>query len=262
MILGSVAFIVLAAAAAVQIVFIFIRGKRPDPASHFLLLAGAALLLADLVARSVAIGFVAVTNLFESLEFFAAAVALAAAGYRFASGEKAQPFVLFGAALVAVLLLALASSPLAPKDLEPPVPALRSGWLALHVTLAFMGEAFFAVGFVAALAFFFTRDPARKAALERTMAASIAIGYPVFAAGALICGAIWAQAAWGRFWSWDPKETWALVTFLIYTAFLHTRLVMKLRGALSAALAAAGFVFALFTFLGVNFLLPGLHSYR
>jgi ABC-type transport system involved in cytochrome c biogenesis permease subunit len=262
MTLGTAAFIVLAAAAAVQIVFLFIRrAGRPDPVSHYLLLAAAGLLLADLAARSVAIGFIAVTNLFESLEFFAAMIALAAAGYRLLARERALPFILFGASLLAVLLMSLASSPLAPQGLQPPVPALRSGWLALHVTLSFLGEAFFAVGFMAALAFLFAKDPERKERIERVMATAIMIGYPIFTVGALICGAIWAQTAWGSFWSWDPKETWALVTFLVYTAFLHTRLIMKLRGKLSAVFAATGFVLALFTFLGVNLLLPGLHSY-
>jgi ABC-type transport system involved in cytochrome c biogenesis permease subunit len=72
---------------------------------------------------------------------------------------------------------------------------------------------------------------------------------------------IWANFAWGSYWSWDPKETWALITFLVYTAYLHTRIIMKIDGTVSAILAAVGFVFTVFTFAGVNFLLSGLHSY-
>ena len=98
--------------------------------------------------------------------------------------------------------------------------------------------------------------------MDRLVATSIGIGYPVFTAGALIFGAVWAETAWGAWWSWDPKETWALITWLIYTAYLHTRLVRKLRGAWSAVLAIGGFVAMAFTFFGVNFLLSGLHSYR
>ncbi len=72
---------------------------------------------------------------------------------------------------------------------------------------------------------------------------------------------MWAQAAWGAYWSWDPKETWALITWLTYTAYLHTRLVPGLRGKASATLSIVGFAFTIFTFFGVNFLLSGLHSY-
>ena len=93
------------------------------------------------------------------------------------------------------------------------------------------------------------------------MAAAVGIGYPVFTAGALVFGAIWAETAWGSWWSWDPKETWALITWLIYTAYLHTRLVKKMRGRTSALLAIIGFLATVFTFFGVNYLLSGLHSY-
>ena len=93
------------------------------------------------------------------------------------------------------------------------------------------------------------------------MYTTIIIGYPIFTAGALIFGAIWAEAAWGSYWSWDPKETWALVTWLVYTAFLHSRLVMKLKGRVSAIFSLVGFIFTIFTFWGVNYLLAGLHSY-
>ncbi len=90
---------------------------------------------------------------------------------------------------------------------------------------------------------------------------AIGIGYPIFTAGGLIFGAIWAETAWGRWWGWDPKETWALITWLVYTAFLHTRLVKRLRGRTSSVLAVVGFAATVFTFFGVNFLLSGLHSY-
>ncbi len=97
--------------------------------------------------------------------------------------------------------------------------------------------------------------------MDRLMATSIGIGYPIFTAGALVFGAIWAETAWGSWWSWDPKEIWALITWLIYTAYLHTRLVRKMRGRVSAVLVIVGFLATLFTFFGVNFLLSGLHSY-
>jgi cytochrome c-type biogenesis protein CcsB len=170
-------------------------------------------------------------------------------------------FVLFGGTIIALALLAISSSPLAPHAIQPPIPALRSFWLVLHVTFSFIGEAFFVVSFIAALGYLISRKEERRAELDRLVATAIGIGYPVFTVGALVFGAIWAETAWGAWWSWDPKETWALITWLLYTAYLHTRLVKKLRGRTSAMLAIVGFVATLFTFFGVNYLLPGLHSY-
>ena len=77
----------------------------------------------------------------------------------------------------------------------------------------------------------------------------------------MIIGAIWADQAWGAYWSWDPKETWAFVTWLIYVVYLHLRIRRELPGKTAAVVAVIGFVCVIFTYLGVNYLLPGLHSY-
>jgi cytochrome c-type biogenesis protein CcsB len=77
----------------------------------------------------------------------------------------------------------------------------------------------------------------------------------------IITGAIWAEYAWGRYWSWDPKETWSLITWFLYAALLHQRLAIGWRGRRAAIMAIVGFLAILFTFLGVSYLLPGLHSY-
>ncbi|UOF89869.1 c-type cytochrome biogenesis protein CcsB [Fodinisporobacter ferrooxydans] len=90
---------------------------------------------------------------------------------------------------------------------------------------------------------------------------AIAIGYPVFTLGALVFAMLWAQEAWGSYWSWDPKETWALITWLYYTAYLHLRLTKGWEGKKSAWMAVAGFVVILFLLVGVNFMIVGLHSY-
>jgi ABC-type transport system involved in cytochrome c biogenesis permease subunit len=262
MIFSTIAFFALVAALAVQVIFLLKKSSEPDPFSHFLVLGSALLLIANLIERSVQINFVAVTNTFESLVFFAAAICLVLFVYRLVAGAKTFPIVLFGGTILSVILLAVASSPIAPKDVVPPVPALQSAWLVLHVTMAFIGESFFVVGFIAAILYLAAKDDAVKASIDRVMYISIIIGYPIFTAGALIFGAIWAQFAWGSYWSWDPKETWALITWLTYTAFLHTRFVKKWRGKVSAILSIAGFVFTIFTYFGVNFLLAGLHSYR
>ncbi|TJY44609.1 c-type cytochrome biogenesis protein CcsB [Cohnella pontilimi] len=90
---------------------------------------------------------------------------------------------------------------------------------------------------------------------------AIAIGYPIFTLGALIFAMIWAQIAWSRFWGWDPKEVWALITWLFYTAYLHLRLSRGWQGSKSAWLAVIGFLVVLFTLIGVNLVIAGLHSY-
>jgi ABC-type transport system involved in cytochrome c biogenesis permease subunit len=259
--LAVIAFALLALAAVAQVVYLLRRERRLDPFSHYLLAAAAALLLAGIVERSVRIRFVAVTNTFESLVFFAGVTALVLFLYRLLAGERLLPLVTFGGTVISLALLAIASSPAIPKEVLPPIPALQSYWLVLHVTLSFIGESFFIVGFVASVLYLAARDEERKKTLDRLTYTAIGIGYPIFSAGALIFGAVWAQTAWGSYWSWDPKETWALITWLVYTAFLHTRLVKKLRGRLSAILSIVGFVFTVFTFFGVNYLLSGLHSY-
>ncbi len=90
---------------------------------------------------------------------------------------------------------------------------------------------------------------------------NIAIGFPIFTLGGLIFGAIWADQAWGKYWSWDPKETWSLITWFVYAFYLHARFLRGWRGSKIAMVAVIGFVCTVFTYLGVNLLLSGLHSY-
>lgn len=90
---------------------------------------------------------------------------------------------------------------------------------------------------------------------------AIAVGFPVFTLGGLIFGAVWADQAWGRYWSWDPKETWSLITWFVYAFYVHARLLRGWRGIKIAIVALVGFISTIFTYLGVNLLLSGLHSY-
>jgi ABC-type transport system involved in cytochrome c biogenesis permease subunit len=235
--------------------------KRELLFSYFLLPGAALLLFATTAMRSAYIRFFAVTNNYESLLFFSGVIAGVIFLFRIRSKTKLPPLVAFVGTLVAIVLLAVASSPSMPKELLPPVPALRSHWLILHVTFSFIGEAFFVLAFSASIYYLAVRSDEKKQAADRLISTSIGIGYPVFTAGALIFGAIWAQYAWGSYWSWDPKETWALVTWIVYTGYIHTRFVRKLKGRMSALLSIVGFAFTMFTFFGVNFLMSGLHSY-
>ncbi len=262
--ISLIAFFLLIGILIIQIVFIIRGDKKPDPFTHYLLLAVSLLLFSITIYRSITIKFVAITNTFESLVFFSAVICLVLFIYRLKAKEKAIELLIFGATIIAFILLSIASSPIAPKKIAPPIPALRSYWLVLHVTFSFIGESFFVVSFVTGIYYLASvkrGDTEKMATLDRLTATFIAIGYPIFTAGALIFGAIWARYAWGSFWSWDPKETWALITWLVYTAYLHARFLGKLRGKFSAVIAIIGFLFTIFTFFGVNYLLSGLHSY-
>jgi len=97
--------------------------------------------------------------------------------------------------------------------------------------------------------------------LEEIEYKSIAIGFPLFTLGGLLMGAIWANSAWGKYWSWDPKETWSLITWFVYALYLHARFIGGWRGKRVAILAVVGFVAVIFTYLGVNLVLSGLHAY-
>jgi len=259
--IGTLAFIGVLGAAIFQIAALFGKSGKSDPVSPWLLAASALLFVGITIERSIRIGFIALTSTYESLMFYSAFIMAIVIWYRFQKKQVYSRFVAFGATMCALVLAAIASSPLLPKEALPPIPALRSGWLVAHVALSFVGEAFFIVSFVASIAFLATKDEAKRLGYDRLTYTAIAVGYPIFTAGALIFGAIWAEQAWGTWWGWDPKETWALITWLVYTLYLHVRLIMKKKDATPSWIAVIGFLCTVFTFFGVNYLLPGLHSY-
>jgi ABC-type transport system involved in cytochrome c biogenesis permease subunit len=259
--IATLCFIAILVAVILQVVYLFRKDEKKDPISLWLLGAATVGFLGITLARSISIGFVALTSTYESLLFYSAFIMILAIGYRFQKRIPYSKIIGFGATVGALVMAAIASSPLLPKEALPPIPALRSLWLVIHVALSFVGEAFFVISFVSAIAFLATRDEKKKLEFDRITYTAVAVGYPIFTAGALIFGAIWAEQAWGRWWSWDPKETWALITWMVYTLYLHVRLIMKKKDATASWIAVIGFLCTVFTFFGVNYLLPGLHSY-
>jgi len=221
-----------------------------------------------LVLRAFESGHAPFTNMYESLSFLSWASILAyiiiETKYKI---QKAGPYLM----LIVIALMALASSPLMPKEATPLVPALQSYWLWLHVSVTLLGEAFFAVAFITSIMYLVADSKEkRKGGVKSGLSAerldsisyrSIAIGFPLFTLGGIVFGMIWAYKAWGSYWSWDPKETWSLITWFVFALYLHTRIVMGWKGRRSAYVAIIGFVAALFTYFGVNYLLAGLHSY-
>ena len=166
--------------------------------------------------------------------------------------------VTLGSTLVAVVLVGIASSPLVSTEAGPVMPALRSIWLPLHIALAFVGEAFFTVAFVGSAVWLLR---GHSPPLDRLVYRSIAVGYGLFTIGGLIFGAIWAQIAWGRYWAWDHKETWALVTWIVYSIYLHARLRRWGQGRVAHIISVVGYLTAMFTLFGVNILYRSLHAY-
>lgn len=207
------------------------------------------------------IGHAPLSNLYESLVFFSWSVALGLIVVWKKFGEDLVP--LFGAPIV---FLILASTFLIDPNIRPLIPALQSNWLVAHVFTCFLGYAGFAVSFVAAILLLVSRASANiasvlpdKRLLDEIVYRSILIGFPLLTLG-IITGAAWAEHAWGSYWSWDPKETWSLITWLVYAGFLHARLSRGWSGRRTALLSVIGFFAVMFTYFGVNYL-PGLHSY-
>jgi cytochrome c-type biogenesis protein CcsB len=166
--------------------------------------------------------------------------------------------------LLAVLLLAYASLGV-DATIKPLMPALKSNWLLVHVMTAFLGYAAFAVAFGSGVLYLVQERKPRASLpplplLDNLMYRATMLGFLLLTLG-ILTGAVWAESAWGRYWSWDPKETWSLITWLIYATLLHARLLKGWQGRRIAWLAVLGFVAVLFTYFGVSFLLSGMHAY-
>lgn len=159
------------------------------------------------------------------------------------------------------------------KNAENLMPALQSYWLYIHVFTSIISYAAFAVSFGTSIMYLFKnsmeRNKSKSELNKRIPSLDVLddISYKFIAVGILflliviISGAIWAEFAWGRYWSWDPKETWSLITWLVYAAYLHARFTYGVRGVGAAVMSLFGFIFVLFTFFGVNYFLSGLHAY-
>jgi cytochrome c-type biogenesis protein CcsB len=151
------------------------------------------------------------------------------------------------------------------------MPALRSSWLGIHVSTVIIAYGAFGVSFVLSILFlvrgkmkengFWDTHIPKKEKLDTISYRCVSLGM-MFLTVTIFIGGIWAENAWGSYWTWDPKETWALVTWLIYLVYLHLRIRRDWNGRTAAIFGVVGFVCVLFTYIGVNTLLPGLHSYK
>ena len=221
-----------------------------------------------LITRYAEAGHTPVTNLHESLSFFAWMVmgVLLTVHFRYR-------VEILGAFITPIALILMLFALALPKEILPLAPVLRSFWHPLHVVFAFLGNAIFALAFCCGVMYLIQErqlKSKRMGAITKRLPPlkvlddlnyqSLKFGFPLLTLG-IITGAVWANYAWGRYWDWDPKETWSLITWLLYAALLHQRLTVGWRGRKAAIMAIVGFLAVLFTFLGVNLLLSGLHTY-
>ena len=212
------------------------------------------------------IGHIPVSNLYEVFILFVLITAMFYLYYEqhYKTRQLGAFVMLVIVAAVAFLLWYTVSRDAA--DIQPLVPALQSWWMKIHVPANFIGYGTFALAAMVGTAYLLKshgiladRLPALEV-LDDVMYKASSVGFAFFTV-ATILGALWAAEAWGGYWSWDPKETWALIVWLNYAAWLHMRLMSGLRGRPAAWWALIGLLVTTFAFLGVNMFLSGLHSY-
>jgi cytochrome c-type biogenesis protein CcsB len=206
------------------------------------------------------IGHAPLSNFYESLIFYAWCVSFVQIIMK---KRLSFPIITMLASLIALFFMGYASiSPSIENHIQPLIPALQSNWLHIHVITCFISYAAFVISFISSLLYLIKWKGVipPEETLEEINYRSIVVGFPSLSAG-ILTGAVWAHYAWGSYWSWDPKETWSLITWIVYALFLHARFVKGWRGKRIAMLSIIGFLSVIFTYLGVNFILSGLHSY-
>jgi cytochrome c-type biogenesis protein CcsB len=214
------------------------------------------------------IGHAPLSNMYESLVFFSWTLVVI---YLVIEYRYKTPIIGAFATPIAFLAMAYASlSPNISDRIQPLVPALKSNWLIAHVITCFFGYAAFAIAFSISLMYLFKqKDKEGKSkllarfpsfhALDELTHQMVMFGFLFLSIG-IITGAVWANSAWGSYWTWDPKETWSLITWFIYATLLHARMMRGWYGKRIAYLSIIGFTAVIVTYFGVNYL-PGLHSY-
>ena len=214
------------------------------------------------------IGHAPLSNMYESLVFFAWTI-----GVIYLVVEQTYKNRIIGAFATPLAFLAMAYASLSPNindRIQPLIPALKSNWLIAHVVTCFIGYAAFAIAFGVSLIYLFKQKKTGGktglfnhfpdySTLDELTHQMVTLGFLFLTVG-IITGAVWANSAWGSYWSWDPKETWSLITWFVYATLLHARMMRGWEGKKIAYLSIIGFLAVMFTYFGVN-LLPGLHSY-
>ena len=253
--------------AAMILYFIFIAVQKEMISRIAIIIQGIGFVLhtAALICRGIGAGRLPLTNQYEFATSFAWGLCLVSLIF-----IRKFHFPVLGTFASPVMFLIIGYAAMQSKDVHELMPALKSNWLGFHVSTAIIAYGSFGVSFVLALIFllrekiskggFLDRHIPDKEKLDLISYRSIALGL-LFLTFTIITGAIWAERAWGSYWSWDPKETWSLITWIVYAIYLHLRIRKGYEGKAAAIFAAIGFVCVMFTYIGVNTFLPGIHSY-
>ena len=220
----------------------------------------------------IGIGHAPLTNMYESLVFFAWCTTLFYIFMEFKFKARVIGAFVMPFAFTAMAYASFAKS--INQQISPLIPALQSNWLIAHVMTCFIGYGAFAVAGGLGVMYLMKKSAVNRGLSENTLTGglpelkviddlthkTIVFGFMWLTAG-IITGAVWANEAWGTYWSWDPKETWSIITWFVYASTLHARFTRGWSGNRIAWLAILGFISVFFTYFGVNFLLSGLHSY-
>jgi cytochrome c-type biogenesis protein CcsB len=229
---------------------------------------GVGLLMRWYESYQLGIGHAPLSNLYESLTFFSFTIALI-----YLVVELRLRTRIMGAFAMPIAFLVIAYASMSPNisdRIQPLIPALKSNWLIAHVMTCFVGYAAFAIAFGISWMYLakVTYKDSHSGVIGRLPVSGLLdeLNYQLVMFGFLfltvgiITGAVWANSAWGRYWGWDPKETWSLITWFVYATLLHAKLMRGWHGRRIAYISILGFLAVLFTYFGVNYL-PGLHSY-
>ena len=264
--LDYLTFLLAIMAAACMLLTAWLKIKWITKAGLLLNIAAAVSMLAALIARVKATGHLPVNSVYEFLLSFAFVVI--AFNVFWLLKVKLYPISIF---LLAVAALLLGISFYQADTVTPLLPALQSNWRVSHVLTAIISYASFALAFALGVFYLLTIRAKKGEALpeakkergefvEKLMYNAVVFGF-IFLTLLIITGAMWAEEAWGIWWSWDPKETWALITWIIYAIYLHLHAKPSWRGRKGCFLSVAGFACVMFTLVGVTYLMGGLHSY-
>ncbi|MBN1365036.1 MAG: c-type cytochrome biogenesis protein CcsB [Syntrophaceae bacterium] len=231
-----------------------------------LMLHSLALIIRWVHSYQLGIGHAPLSNFYESLVFFSWSIVFI---FLIIRKKYKNNLISMLSVFFAFLILAYVSlSGTIDCQIQPLIPALQSNWLISHVISSFLAYGCFAIAFGLSILYLLKKLTNKNIVkllpdttfLDEVTYKIISIGFVLLTLG-IITGAAWADRAWGRYWGWDPKETWSLITWFIYGAFLHARLAMGWKGIRMSLISILGFACVIFTYLGVNYILAGLHSY-
>lgn len=253
--------------AAMVFYFVFFIAKKVKFGKYgsCVMLAAFALHTIALVCRGIGAGRAPLTNQYEFATSFAWGISLC-----FLLLERKFSFRAMGTFVAPIVFLIIGYAAMQNREIQPLMPALQSNWLVFHVCTAVISYGAFGVA-CGISGLYLIRDKMKQTAfieqhlpgkeqLDLFSYRAVALGF-LFLTLVIITGALWAQRAWGHYWSWDPKETWSLITWIIYALYLHVRLSRGWMGKKAAMFAVIGFVCVVFTYIGVNMWIPSIHSY-